>query len=181
MLLSLSLSLSLSLILTHKSQIIHNTVRRPIRPQRDSRKAAPQPSRITPSLHLPPTDNLVLVRAQPHHRLDPVRRPVRLRAGIPRRSGVWLAPRKRRSSSFLWHAPRRSEGCDKVVGGASVYISFVQWHKASGVGCWRWVCEQDSDENWVGGGWVVGCFCVGSGFYVKALLLLRNGRMIEQV
>lgn len=55
------------------------------------RQTAPRPPRLPPSRHLQAPDHLVRLSTQPHHRLCPFGRLLRLWCRVPGRSGIGLA------------------------------------------------------------------------------------------
>lgn len=118
----------------------HSQTRRDHRPesrqrQLHSRKAASQPPRLPPPLHLPPSDNLVWLRPQSRHRLSAQWGVLRLRRLIPYLAAIWLASRQCQYGGCIWFFAGGGEGGDQAWGCAAVYVSQLQWGQASDVGC----------------------------------------------
>ncbi len=79
--------------LTHSSQTRRDHHPESRQRQLHSREATSQPPRLPPPLHLPPSDYLVWLWPQSHHRLSAQWGLLRLRRLIPHLAALWLASR----------------------------------------------------------------------------------------
>ena len=82
----------------------------------------PQPARLSAPNHLPPANNLVLVRSQPHHRLHPLWRLLPLRHRLSLCSIIWLAPRSLNAGSGVWGPTGGGQVFGKVSRKSTVYF-----------------------------------------------------------
>ena len=88
-------------ILIPSLQTRSNPERQPCGRQPNSCQTTTQPPRLSPSLHLPPADNLVRFQSQPNHRLRPLRHFLHLRFLILGRPSLRMASRVRGTGSRL--------------------------------------------------------------------------------
>lgn len=75
------------------------------------------------------------VGAEPRHRLATIRGLLPLRGRLPRLAAVRLAPGHRLAGGGVRQLARRGSGGGQDGGRLALYLSQLEWHPASGVGC----------------------------------------------
>lgn len=89
---------------------------------RDPRQATSEPPRLSPSRNLPSPDNLVPIDTQSCDRRHLIRRPLRLRLLLPRRSCFRLGPHLCFSGGLVREPAIAGEGVPEVFAGMAVHI-----------------------------------------------------------
>ncbi|PIA91399.1 hypothetical protein CB0940_09737 [Cercospora beticola] len=107
---------------------------RPRSSQLNPRQTTPKPPRSTSPRHLPPTNNLVPLRPEPHHRRSSLRSLLRLRNALPRSAIPRLARRDRRSRGLIRRMAGSAASRCEVHRRVAVCVPLLQWCETFGLG-----------------------------------------------